>query len=343
MVRHFRLRAMGAVTAVAVTVLAAACSSSTSSGSSAGPSSSSSSSSSSPSAGNQALNPGTGAPKSGGTLNEVGVSDVEFMDYDVGYYSTDDQVHAADGPLALRLGEHPEHEPPRPSLTSPRAPPVVTNGGKTVSVTIRSGVMWDTTPARAVTAADVVRGIKRACNPSPVNFGGMADFESTIVGLTAFCKGYPAAAANNAAVMKKYIEGHNVSGITTSGNTITFKLTQPAAWLEGAMTLPPFSAVPIEAENALPGTPGVYNHMYSDGPYKIASYTPKKSITFVRNPVWKASTDPLRKAYVNAINVDETGDQTTIYQEITTNTPALGMTWDSLAAASRRPEPVQPG
>ena len=51
--------------------------------------------------------------------------------------------------------------------------------------------MWDTTPARAVTAADVVRGIKRACNPSPENFGGMADFESTIVGLAAFCKRVP--------------------------------------------------------------------------------------------------------------------------------------------------------
>ena len=98
--------------------------------------------------------------------------------------------------------------------------------------------------------------------------------------------------------MKKYIEGHNVSGITTSGNTITFKLTQPAAWLQGAMTLAPFSAVPIEAESALPGTPGVYNHMYADGPYELSQYTPKKSITFVRNPEWKASTDPLRKAYV---------------------------------------------
>ena len=121
-----------------------------------------------------------------------------------------------------------------------------------------------------MTAADVVRGIKRACNPSPVSFGGMADFEATIKGLTAFCAGYPAAAASNAAAMKNYIEGHNVSGITTSGNTITFSLTKPAPWLVGAMTLAPFNAVPIEAENGLPGTPAVYNHMYSDGPYAIS-------------------------------------------------------------------------
>ena len=323
--RHFRLRAAGAATAVvAVTVLAAACSSSPSTGSST-----SASPSSSLSGGSQALNAG-GTPQYGGTLNEVGVSDVEYMDYNTAYYSTDDQV--------MRLTERGLYgwgntqataTTPEPDLAE--GPPVVTNGGKTVSVTIRSGVMWDTTPARAVTAADVVRGLKRACNPSPIAFDGMADFESTIVGLTAFCQGYPKAAATSASVMKQYIETHNISGVTTKGNTITFQLTQPAAWFEGAMTLAPFNAAPVESLNALPGTPGIYDHMYSDGPYKIASYTPKQSIKFVRNPVWKASTDPLRKAYVNQINVDETGNQTTIWQEITTNSPSLGMTWDAQA------------
>ena len=38
-----------------------------------------------------------------------------------------------------------------------------------------------------------------------------------------------------------------MSGITTSGNSITFTLTKPAPWLIGALTLPPFSAMPIEA------------------------------------------------------------------------------------------------
>ena len=215
--------------------------------------------------------------------------------------------------------------------------PVVSDNGLKQTVTIRSGVMWNTNPPRPVTAADVVRGIKRACNPSPVSFGGMADFEATIKGLSAFCAGYPAAAASNAAAMKKYIEGHNVSGITTSGNSITFTLTKPAPWLVGAMTLAPFSAVPIEAENGLPGTPAVYNHMYSDGPYQMASYTPKKEIKFTRNPVWKASTDPLRKAYVDAINVDETGNQTTIYQQMPTGSPSLGMSFDSLAPPANNP------
>ena len=331
MVRHFRRRAVGAAAAVAVTVLAAACSSSSSGnagGSGTTAPSSATSSSSAPLGGQQALNPGTGTPQTGGTLNEIGVSDVEFMDYDVAYYSTDDMVQRLTVRSLYNWGNtEATATTPEPDLAT--GAPQVSADGKTVTITIRSGVMWNTTPARAVTAADVVRGLKRACNPSPVSFGGMADFEGTIVGLATFCKGYPKTAASNAAVMKQYIESHNISGVTANGNTLTFKLTQPAAWLEGAMTLAPFSAVPIEAENALPGTPGVYNHMYSDGPYQISSYIPKKSIKFTRNPVWKASTDPLRKAYVDAINVDETGNQTTIYQEITTNTPDLGMTWDS--------------
>ena len=139
------------------------------------------------------------------------------MDYDTAYYSTD---------IVMRLSVRGLYDWRRiPGHTTTPAPdlatglPVVSDSGKKQTVTIRSGVMWNTSPPRAVTAADVVRGIKRACNPSPVAFSGMADFESTIVGLTAFCEGYPAASATSAAVMKKYIEGHNVSGITVSGNT----------------------------------------------------------------------------------------------------------------------------
>jgi peptide/nickel transport system substrate-binding protein len=284
----------------------------------------------------QGLNPGTGAPQTGGTLNMVGISDVDHMDYDIGYYTTDFEV--------LRLTVRQLYTwPAVPGQTTTPAPdlatgmPVVSDNGLKEAVTIRSGVMWNTTPPRPVTAADVVRGIKRACNPSPVTFGGVADYESTIKGLTAFCTGYPAAAGSSATAMKKYIEGNNVSGITASGNTITFTLTRPAPWLVGAMTLPPFSAVPIEAEVGLPGSPQVYNKMYSDGPYEMTSYTPKKSIKFVRNPVWQASNDPLRKAYVDAINVDETGNQTTIYEQMSTNSATLGMSFDALVPPADNP------
>lgn len=320
MTRHYRPRVLGVVAgAIALTLLGAGCGSS---GSTTG---------TGPAAtgikpGWQALNPGT--PKYGGTLNMIGVSDVDHMDYDVGYYSTDYQAMRLYLRQLYSWSAIPGHNlTPDPDLAT--GAPAISADGLTWRVTIRSGLRWNTSPPRPVTATDVIRGIKRACNNSVVSFGGMADFESTIAGLTQFCTGYPAAAASNAAIMKKYIETHDVSGISASGNTLTFKLTRPAPWLTGAMTLPPFSAVPIEAENGLPGSPQVYNHMYSDGPYTIASYVPYKYIHFVRNPEWQASTDPLRKAYVDAINIDETGTQATIYQQITGGNPALGMAWDS--------------
>jgi len=329
-VRHFRTRAFTAVAgAVALTMLAGACSSSKSGA--AAPASQQLT------AGWQGLNPGTGAPQRGGTLNMVGISDVDYMDYDTAYYTTDIMVQQRlmERTLYGWAAVPGNNITPEPDLAT--GMPVISDNGLKQTVTIRSGVMWNTSPARAVTAADVVRGIKRACNPSPVAFGGMADFETTIQGLSAFCAGYPAASATSAAVMKKYIEGHNVSGITISGNSITFTLTRPAPWLDGAMTLAAFVATPIEAENGLPGTPAVYNHMYSDGPYELTSYTPKKSMTFVRNPVWSASTDPLRKAYVNAINVDETGNQTTIYQQMATGSASLGMSFDALVPPADDP------
>jgi peptide/nickel transport system substrate-binding protein len=320
---RFRKRIVGglAIAVASVTVLAACSSSSKTTSGGTG--------TQAVTAGFQGLNPGTGAPQRGGTLNMVGISDVDHFDYDIGYYTTDYEV--------LRLIVRQLYGwPAVPGQTTTPAPdmatgmPVVSDNGLKQTVTLRSGLMWNSNPPRPVTVQDVVRGIKRACNPSAVTFGGMADFEDTIQGLHAFCNGYPAKAATSASVMKAYIEGHNVSGITTSGNSITFTLTKPAAWLVGAMTLPPFSAVPIEAENGLPGSPAVYNNMLSDGPYQVTSYTPAKSIHFTRNPQWQASTDPLRKAYVDAINVDETGNQATIYEQMATNSASLGMSFDAL-------------
>jgi peptide/nickel transport system substrate-binding protein len=332
-VRQFRPRAFAIVTgAVALTMLAAACSSSSTSGNGGG-----NTQQNSLTAGFQGLNPGTGAPQRGGTLNMVGVSDVNYMDYDFYYYTSDIQVMRMleRGLYGWPAAPNKTNIVPQPDLAT--GMPVVSDNGLKQTVTIRSGVMWNSSPPRPVTAADVVRGLKRACNPTPAAFGGIADFESTIKGLTEFCQGYPAKSATDAAVMKQYIEGHNISGVTASGNTITFTLTRPAPWLVGAMTLGAFAATPIEAENGLPNTPAVYDHLLSSGPYALASYTPKKSIKMVRNPQWKASTDPLRKAYVDAINIDETGNQATIYQQMPTGSPALGMTFDSLAPPANFP------
>jgi peptide/nickel transport system substrate-binding protein len=62
----------------------------------------------------------------------------------------------------------------------------------------------------------------------------------------------------------------------------------------------------------------------SDGPYKLQSYVPAKSVVWVRNPAWKESTDSIRHAYVDKINVTiGVTDATTQVDEIKAGTQDL--------------------
>ena len=65
----------------------------------------------------------------------------------------------------------------------------ITDGGKTLTIHLRKGVMWNTSPARQVTAADFVREFKMLCNPvSPVGAPGY--FTATIDGMASYCDGF---------------------------------------------------------------------------------------------------------------------------------------------------------
>src|SRR5712691_11282756 len=133
-VTHFRTRAYAAFAgAVALTMLGAACSSSSTSSGSGTPAAQQ------VTAGWQGLNPGTGAPQTGGTLNEIGVSDVQYMDYDIAYYTTDSQVLRLTVRGLYGWPAVPGHTTtPTPDLAT--GMPVVSADGLTQTVTIRSGV-----------------------------------------------------------------------------------------------------------------------------------------------------------------------------------------------------------
>jgi peptide/nickel transport system substrate-binding protein len=299
--------------------------------------------SSSPSSGNvslnsglQALNPGTGAPQRGGTLNMLGDGDLDYMDYNASYYSIGYQTERMWDRSLYTYPATPGHVTDVvPDLAT--ALPVTSNGGKTLTITIRTGAMWDTTPARQITGADVVLGMKRACNPTPTHFGGLADFESVIVGYTDFCNGFANVSPTDLNAINSYMNNNQISGVSASGETVTINLTQPSTYMAGAMTTDAFNPAPIESEQYLPGSAESAQHMISDGPYKISSYVPGKSIDFVRNPAWNASTDPIRKAYVNAINITETGTPTTIQQVLATNSSAGGMEYDAFPPEASLP------
>src|SRR4051812_38143105 len=132
----------------------------------------------------------TATPVTGGTLNMLGAGDVDFMDPNISYYSV--------GYLNLRMwsrqlftypaedGKTTTAVPDLATQTPTTANKGISADGKTYTLSIRKGAKWNTSPARQVTAADVVRGVKRTCNPVQP-FGGIPDFADLIDGYQAFC------------------------------------------------------------------------------------------------------------------------------------------------------------
>jgi ABC-type transport system substrate-binding protein len=185
------------------------------------------------------------------------------------------------------------------------AMPTVSSDGLTYTFTLRSGLMWNTSPPRPVTSQDFARGILRNCDPTLSPNGNPGYYVSTIAGFKAFCTAFEGSdGSESPAARAKFInDGMNsVSGIKTpDSNTIVFTLTQPATDFTSILALPFASAAPVEYLKYTPLAPG--NVMYSDGPYAITTYNVGHELILTRNATWSASTDPLRHQYVNEIDV----------------------------------------
>ncbi|TCN41698.1 peptide/nickel transport system substrate-binding protein [Kribbella orskensis] len=281
-----------------------------------------------------------GQAVTGGTLNMLGAGDVDYMDPNISYYSI--------GYLGLRMWSRQLFTYPAEDgkTTAPVADlateiPSTSNGGvsadgKTYTIKIRSGAQWNTNPARQVTAADVVRGVKRTCNPVQP-FGGIPDFASLLEGYQAFCDGF-AKAGKTAAAIGGYIEGTDLPAVKAQDDTtVVFTLTQPATYFVDMLTLPAFSPAPKEFNSYIPASAELAQHTLSDGPYQIESYAPTKSIVFTRNPAWQASSDPVRKAYVDKIMINETVSQDSTQQQLQTGTPTADMEFDNFPPPSQLP------
>jgi len=322
---------------VAVAVLAAA-------GLAACSSSSSPSTSGSPSAGS------SGAPVYGGTLNIVAASGPDHVDTVPAYYTADYEFEHA---YTRQLLAYPTEnytstsdagwtQDVTPVADMATVVPSAANGGisadlKTYTFHIKSGVDWNTTPARQVTSADFIREFKAFCNPAPGGYvGNSAYYTSTIAGLLTYCNNETAYFANTkahpptAANITAFQNSNNISGLSAPDSlTLQITLTQPASDFLYMMAMPFASARPVEYDSYVPNSLQLDQNTISDGPYQISSYVAGKSITLVRNPAWKASTDTLRKAYVNKIvlTIGVTSAQTQLSdmeagtEDITNDTP----------------------
>jgi peptide/nickel transport system substrate-binding protein len=183
--------------------------------------------------------------------------------------------------------------------------PTVSSDGLTYTFTLRSDLMWNTSPPRPVTSQDFERGILRNCDPTLAPNGNPGYYISTIAGFKAFCTAFESASpsespAARAATINAGMT--SVSGIKTpDSSTIVFTLTQPATDFDNIIALPFASAAPAEYLKETPLTPG--NVLYSDGPYAITTYNVGHEIVLTRDAAWTQASDPIRHQYVNEIDV----------------------------------------
>jgi ABC-type transport system substrate-binding protein len=269
---------------------------------------------------------GGGSPQRGGTVSMLGQSDIFNLDTVSAYYTVSSMIELLFTRQLYQyrdVANFAQQIKPVPDVAT--AYPTITDGGKTYTIHIRNGVMWDTTPPRQVTAADFVREFKVLCNPaSPVGAPGY--YENTIVGMASYCNGF-AKVKPTVSAIAGYVNSHNVPGVVATGPlTLVFHLMHPATdWLN-ILAMGFSSARPAEYMNYVPDSAQFRQHTLSDGPYKIASYTPDRGFVFVRNPAWKQSTDPVRHAYVNKFTVTEGLNANSVQQQLQAGTGDLE--WD---------------
>ena len=140
--------------------------------------------------------------------------------------------------------------------------PTPTAGGKRYTFRIRSGFRFS--DGTAVTAESFARSVERALAPSMQSPAG--SFLGDVVGAAAVQAG----------------KASRPSGVTVSGNSIAFRLTEPRADFLARIGMPFFCAVPAN----LPLDPKGIQTPPGAGPYYVASFEPDRTVVLKRNPYY---------------------------------------------------------
>nr|WP_134005713.1 ABC transporter substrate-binding protein [Streptomyces sp. 846.5] len=230
------------------------------------------------------LNPST---KKGGTLNLWASQDADSWDPVRAYYAfawdmqrlytrTLVAYPSATGTAGLKL---------TPDIAS--AMPTISADGKTYTFKLKSGIKFD--DGTPVTSKDIKYGIERGF-AQDILPGGPYYLPTILDEGQKYPGPYKDTDPNKLGL--KSVQ-------TPDDSTIVFNLKAPSADFLSYLAMG--SAAPVEKSKDTGAT--YQQHPGSTGPYKIDSYSPNKSVTFVRNPNWDPSTDTIRKALPDKINV----------------------------------------
>jgi peptide/nickel transport system substrate-binding protein len=258
---------------------------------------------------------GSGSSSGGKQGGEVTILDsaggIDSLDPGYWYYQTDYSEIAQPGHRWL-YGWAPTDKKPRPDLAT--GPPVVSGGGKTITIKIRSGVKYSPPlQNRTVKSADIKYAMERCFLPQVGN-GYAGAYYSGITGVKAFTDG----------------KAKEITGITTpDDSTLVIKTDKPSGVLANGNALALPCTIPVPKDYAAKfdkGKQSTYGeHQVFTGPYMIqgadkgtvpkTGYQPGKLLVLVRNPSWDKSSD-FRPAYFNKITVNGGNDITVASRKI---------------------------
>jgi peptide/nickel transport system substrate-binding protein len=206
------------------------------------------------------------------------------------------------------------------------AAPTVSDDQLTWTYQLKPGVHYgDPFTDVTVTAQDFIRALEREANPK-ANVGGYSFYYSVIKGFDDFASG----------------KADSISGLSApDDSTLKIEVTTPTADLGYRLAMPAAAPIPPNADAALGAAEGhdkdYGRFLVATGPYEfqgadaldfskpaadqkpVAGYTPGRSIILVRNPGWDASTDDLRPAYPDEIDVTIGGNNDDLYNKIESN------------------------
>ena len=195
--------------------------------------------------------------------------------------------------------------------------PKPTNGGKTYTFHLKSGIKFSPPVNRAVTSKDFVTALQRLANPKD---GGQYAFYYKVI------KGWDAYAAGKA---------KSISGISTpNDSTIVFNLTVPTGDFLYRMSMPATGPQPAEVTKCFEGQAGKYSQdLISTAGYMIkgidgvdisncsalkpaSGFNALSLIDLVRNPNYDQKTDPTRKNYVDEVRFIVNASSTDIANKV---------------------------
>ncbi|AXX30298.1 hypothetical protein KCV87_05460 [Actinosynnema pretiosum subsp. pretiosum] len=173
-------------------------------------------------------------------------------------------------------------------------------------IRLRADVRWDTSPARAVTAHDVVRGLKRLCAPHHTSTA-LPYFLSTIRGMAAYRDGHPTT-LRTAADLAEHAATHDIAGVRAlDERTVLVELLHPAAEFADLLALPCAAPAPAEYDAFLPDSREARHNLRSTGPYRVALVA-GDAVRLEHNPAWRADSDPVRARVPGSVLVSELDD-----------------------------------